>query len=212
MFSLSPDSGLPRAVVLITALLMMSAVPATAHDVSPLELVRDTSSRMLLALQDEGAAIAKDPAVLDKLVAEIVLPYFDFRRMSQRVLGKYWETATEDQRERFVEEFRALLLRTYGRALSDYAGEKVIYLPLSEENDTSRAIVRTEIALSDASNLPVAYSMYRSPNGWKVYDVAFSGVSMVTNYRSSYSRIIRAEGMDSLIKQMNQRNTGQGSG
>ena len=212
MFSLSPDSRFPRAVVLITALLMMSAVPATAHDVSPLELVRDTSSRMLVALRDEGAAITKDPAVLDKLVAEIVLPYFDFRRMSQRVLGKYWRTATADQRERFVEEFRALLVRTYGRALSDYAGEKVIYLPLSEENDTRRVTVRTEIALSDASNLPVAYSMYRSPNGWKVYDVAFSGVSMVTNYRSSYGRIIRAEGMDSLIKQMNQHNTAQGSG
>ena len=109
----------------MAALLTLSAVPASAHDVSPLELVRDTSSRMLVALQDEGAVIAADPAVLDRLVADIVLPYFDFRRMSQWVLGKYWRTATAEQRERFVVEFRALLVRTYGRALSDYAGEKV---------------------------------------------------------------------------------------
>lgn len=212
MYLISPESRFPRAVVLIIALLMISAVPATAHDISPLELVRDTSSRMLNALQEERAAIAKDPAVLDKLVAEIVLPYFDFRRMSQWVLGKYWKTATAEQRERFVEEFRTLLVRTYGRALSDYAGEKVVYLPISEAKDATRVTVNTEIELSNASSLPVAYSMYLSSNGWKVYDVAFSGVSMVINYRSSYDRIIRAEGMDTLIKRMNQNNTEQGNG
>ena len=208
----APGAGFPRAAILVAALLVLSAVPAPAHDVSPLELVRDTSSRMLVALQDEGAVIAADPAALDRLVADIVLPYFDFRRMSQWVLGKHWRTATAEQREKFVVEFRALLVRTYGRALSDYAGEKVIYLPVGDQPGSDNVTVRTEIELSDNTSVPVAYSMYLGEDGWKVYDVAFNGVSLVTNYRSSYGRIIRAEGMDSLIQQMARRNTVQSGG
>ena len=185
-------SRLPRggysACVLIMALVMLSIPAASAHDISPLELVRDTSSRMLAALQDEDAAIDADPAVLDKLVEDIVLPYFDFRRMSQWALGKYWRGAEADQRERFVVEFRALLVRTYGRFLYDYAGEKVVYLPAGNPGDAIYVKVRTEIELYNNTNVSVTYSMYQSTDGWKVYDVAFDGVSMVTNYRSSFGR------------------------
>ncbi len=212
MFSSMLSRVLPPASVLIMALALLFPTAAAAHDVSPLELVRDTSSRMLVAMKDEGAAIAADPAVLDKLVEEIVLPYFDFRRMSQWVLGKYWRKAAPDQRERFVVEFRNLLVRTYGRFLSDYAGEKVIYLPVGEVGDAASVTVRTEIELSDNTAVPVAYSLYLGSDGWKVYDVAFDGVSMVTNYRSSYGRIIRMEGMTSLIDQMARRNTAQTGG
>jgi phospholipid transport system substrate-binding protein len=197
----------PLAVVLMMVLVMPFPSAASAHEISPLELVRDTSSRMLVALKDEGAAIAVDPAVLDRLVADIVLPYFDFIRMSQWVLGKYYRKASPEQRERFVTEFRNLLVRTYGRFLSDYADEKVIYLPAAEVKNATSVKVRTEIELSDNSTISVAYSLYSSSNGWKVYDVAFDGVSMVTNYRSSFGRIIRTEGMDSLIVQMARRNS-----
>jgi phospholipid transport system substrate-binding protein len=155
------------------------------------------------------AAITDDPAALDRLVTDIVLPYFDFRRMSQWVLGKYYRKATADQRERFVVEFRNLLVRTYGRFLSEYAGEKVVYLPVADTSDATSVKVRTEIEFGDNSVISVAYSLYSGPDGWKVYDVAFDGVSMVTNYRSSYGRIIRTEGMDSLISQMVRRNSGQ---
>ncbi len=212
MLPLAAAGRHPRAALLMAAFLTLFAAPASAHDISPLELVRDTSSRMLIALQDEGAVIAADPAALDRLVEEIVLPYFDFRRMSQWVLGKYWRTATAEQRESFVLEFRALLVRTYGRALSDYAGEKVVYLPAGDETGTDKVTVRTEIELSDNTSVPVAYSMYLGGEGWKVYDVAFNGVSLVTNYRSSFGRVIRTEGMDNLIRQMQRRNAVQASG
>jgi len=180
------------------------ATPAPA-DILPQELVRDTSSRMLSALRDEQDAIKNNPGRLYELVSDIVLPYFDFRRMSQWVLGKNWRTATPDQREQFVEEFRKLLVRTYGTALSEYADEKIIYLPFAASNDARMVTVRTEIE-QGGSTIPISYSMYNSSEGWKVYDVAISGVSLVTNYRSTFGTIIRDEGMDSLIKQLVERN------
>lgn len=181
-----------------------SAEPST-HGLSPEALVRDTSSRMLAALRDERQVIAENPGRLYELVADIVLPYFDFERMSQWVLGKNWRRATPEQRARFVEQFRKLLVRTYGNALSDYADEKIIYLPFNDAGKERKVTVRTEIE-QGGSTIPIFYSMYNSRQGWKVYDVAISGVSLVTNYRSTFSSIIRSEGMDNLIDQLVERN------
>lgn len=192
-----------RALLLLV-LLCAGPLPA-ASDITPLELVQDTSSRMLTALSSEREAIKKDSSRLYDLVSTIVLPYFDFERMSQWVLGKYWRTATPEQRTRFVEQFRGLLVRTYGTALSQYADEKIIYLPFAGDIKAPSVTVRTEIEQA-GSTIPISYSMYKTRDGWKVYDVAISGVSLVTNYRSSFGNIIRDEGMDSLIRQLVEKN------
>jgi len=199
-----PVARLPQVCCIV--LMLLACMRVAANEITPLEVVRDTSSRMLLALQSERTRIAQDSGRLYELVAEIVLPYFDFRRMSQWVLGRNWRTATAQQRERFVEQFRILLVRTYGRALSEYADEKVIYLPFDAGSEVDRVTVRTEIEQRGGAPIPVSYSMYLSDSGWKVYDVAISGVSLVTNYRSSFGSIIRKDGMDSLIEQLGSRN------
>jgi phospholipid transport system substrate-binding protein len=197
--------------VLLTALFAGNAGSAGATDISPLDLVRDTSSRMLSALHDEHDAIKKDSDRLYELVSTIVLPYFDFERMSQWVLGKNWRKATPEQRAAFVEQFRALLVRTYGRALSEYADEKIIYLPFVDDGKSGTVTVRTEIEQA-GSTIPISYSMYKRQDGWKVYDVAISGVSLVTNYRSSFGNVISKQGMDSLIRQLTERNNGKDDG
>jgi phospholipid transport system substrate-binding protein len=194
------------AALLLAVALACAPVLRAASNITPLELVQDTSSRMLAALKDEQEAIRKDSGRLYQLVSTIVLPYFDFERMSQWVLGKNWRTATPDQRARFVEQFRNLLVRTYGTALSEYADEKIVYLPFAGDLSAPTVTVRTEIE-QGGSTIPIAYSMYRSRDGWKVYDVAISGVSLVTNYRSSFGNIIREKGMDSLIRQLAEKNS-----
>jgi phospholipid transport system substrate-binding protein len=203
-------TALPALLFAWLAFAAQSAA-ATANDISPQELVRDTSSRMLTALHEQHDAIARDSEHLYRLVSEIVLPYFDFERMSQWVLGKNWRTATPDQRQRFVDQFRALLVHTYGTALSKYADEKIVYLPFVDDGKSGTVTVRTEIEQA-GSTIPISYSMYRSGEGWKVYDVSISGVSLVTNYRSSFSNIIRDKGMDSLIQQLTDKNSGKRDG
>ena len=191
-------------------LLLPLSVPATGG--SPQQLVRDTSSRMLAAMRAEQDSISQDPARLYMLVEEIVLPNFDFRRMSQWVLGKNWRVATPQQRELFVAEFRQLLVRTYGTALLEYADEELIYLPFTETTEAKSVTVRTEIDQPGVGVIPINYSMYRSNAGWKVYDISISGVSLVTNYRSSYGSIIRNNGIDHLIDQLAERNRQQADG
>lgn len=201
-----------RVFAPLLALLLAVSVRLMAADVSPQELVRDTSSRMLLAMHEEHDIIEKDAAHLYQLVEEIVLPYFDFQRMSQWVLGKNWRNATAQQREQFVEQFRMLLVRTYGTALLEYADEEIEYLPFTGQQNADNVTVRTEIDQAGVGVIPITYSMYQSGAGWKVYDISISGVSLVTNYRSTYGSIIRKDGIDRLIHQLADRNRLQADG
>jgi phospholipid transport system substrate-binding protein len=196
--------ALARLFSLLLALLMPGW--GMAAELSPQAMVRDTSSRMLVAMHAEQDLIERDAAHLYELVEAIVLPYFDFRRMSQWVLGKNWRKATPEQREQFVEQFRMLLVRTYGTALLVYADEEIVYLPYTGEKNAARVTVRTEIDQPGVGVIPIFYSMYQSDAGWKVYDISISGVSLVTNYRSTYGSIIRKDGIDHLIERLTERN------
>jgi phospholipid transport system substrate-binding protein len=197
-------------IILLLACSLLVPVTGITSDLSPEALVRDTASRMLIALEEEKALIQKDKNRIYALVSDIVLPNFDFRRMAAWALGRYWRNATPEQQERFTVEFRQMLVRTYGSTLLDYSDEKINYRLLNPEQGAKDVTVNTEIEQAGGPTIQINYSMYLSEDGWKVYDVSINGVSLVTNYRTSFASIIRRDGMDSLIRQLEYRNGSSG--
>lgn len=173
----------------------------------PQEVVQDTSERMLSALRQNYAALKQDSSQIYGLVDQIVLPNFDFELMSRWVLGRAWQQATPEQRRRFTEEFRALLVRTYAKALLEYANEEVRVPPQPNADESSETTVKTEVRLKVGQPIQINYSMHRNPEGWKVYDVTVDGVSLVTNYRGTFASQIRASGLDAVITDLQQRNS-----
>ena len=190
--------------------LLVWAIPAQSSQ-SPVELVRETSTQMMMTLKSEKTAIEQEPARLYGLVADIVLPHFDFELMGRWTLGKYWRSADPQQRKEFVDEFSHLLVRTYGNALADYADAEIVYLPLNMKEGESRVKVRSEISQANNNPVHIVYSLHRTPGGWKVYDVAVEGVSLVTNYRNTFASKIREDGLDQLISQIARINNEAGS-
>jgi phospholipid transport system substrate-binding protein len=166
---------------------------------------------MLTTLRQEKTVIEQTPERLYELVSEIVLPHFDFERMGRWTLGKYWQHATDAQRNQFISEFRSLLVRKYGSALAEYADEEIVYLPFTMDEKDTRVTVHTEI--NPASGVPVhiAYRLHRTDSGWKVYDLAIEGISLVTNYRTSFTSTIRQDGLEQLIRQLAAINKGAGT-
>jgi phospholipid transport system substrate-binding protein len=181
---------------------------AVADNPSPVELVKDTTSRLLTALEEQKSDIDRDENRLYTLISEIALPHFDFNHMSRWTLGPYWRSASPDQRERFVTQFRQLLVRTYGHTLMEYRDTKIRYLPLLAAPDAQRVTVRCEAEQAGGNPIQIAYALYLTADGWKVYDVQVEGVSLVTNYRSSFAAIIQRQGMDGLIRQLAEKNRG----
>lgn len=186
--------------------MMPDGVPAQDAGDSPQAVVQATSDRMLSVLKRNREEIEAHPDRLYGLVSDIVLPHFDFTRMAQWVLGKYWRRVTDEQKQDFTGAFRNLLVHTYSTALLEYTDLEIQYLPLRMDQDARDATVRTEVIQGNGSVVPINYRMYLSPEGWKVYDVTVEGISLVTNYRSTFSNEIRLNGMDALIERLQQRN------
>ncbi|MHB1528127.1 MAG: MlaC/ttg2D family ABC transporter substrate-binding protein [Acidiferrobacteraceae bacterium] len=193
-----------KLIVLLVVFQMFGAVSAfAANAANPETLVHQKTVQILSLLQKNRTEYQRDPAKLYAMVQERVLPYFDFDLMSRWVLGRYWQQATPQQRQAFVQQFRALLVRTYATALLSYSGQKIVYLPFRGNLKGQTVSVRTVVQQDNGSpEIPVDYSFNKEPGGWKVYDVSIDRVSLVTNYRMTYANKIQAQGLPALISSM----------
>ena len=171
------------------------------------EVVMSTADAVLARLTTEREALDADPGKIYGLVNEIVIPHFDFVSMSKWVLGKKnWRGASKGQRDKFVEEFRTLLIRTYAKALLEYSDEKIVYLPVEKNPDSNLVVVKTKINQSGSTAVPIDYRMHVSGGEWKVVDIVVDGVSLILTYRGSFASEIKKNGLDALISKLSQRN------
>ncbi|MDQ7073437.1 MAG: ABC transporter substrate-binding protein [Gammaproteobacteria bacterium] len=162
---------------------------------------------MLQALKEHQDALKEDPSLIYGLVESIIMPNFDFNKIAKLALGKNWRKATAEQREQFIEQFRLLLIRTYSTAMLEYTDQEIKFLPFRGDLKKKKVKVPMEIIQSGGPSIPMVLSMYlNKQDQWKVYDVKIEGVSLVTNYRSTFSDQIRTDGMDKLIENLAKKN------
>jgi len=192
----------------IAVVLGFFATLATAQEVEqPDEMMRKTTTEILELIKTNKPAYEADRDKLFAMVDQKVLPYFDFRKMSQLVLGLNWRTASEKQQNEFTNEFKQLLVRTYAVALLKYTDQKLAYLPYTGKPTDTTVIVKVNIVQGGGSpDIPFYTRFYNGKNGWKVIDIAIEGVSLVTNYRKVYDQTIKTEGLDALIASLAKAN------
>lgn len=193
-------------VVIMFALMLTLLGTNVSAGLAPQELIQDVAQKTIDRLNAEEALIKKEPDRLYSLINEFVLPHFDFERMSKWVLGKHWRRASKQEKQRFVEEFRTLLVRTYASALSDYAQQTITYAPFHGDLASGEVTVKSEVEQPGSFPIPINYRLYKLGDDWKVYDVTIDDISLVSNYRTSFAKEIRAIGIDGLIKQMAEKN------
>jgi phospholipid transport system substrate-binding protein len=189
---------------LLAAWLLVS--PAIAAETSPDTLVENTAQEVLtIVRQDKELQAGNTGKILD-LVEAKVLPHFNFMRMTRLAMGKNWRNATPEQQEELVKEFRTLLVRTYSNALSTYSDYKITVEPLKSKTGDTDTTVKTKVVQDGHQPVDIDYSMEKTNEGWKVYDVTVAGVSLVTNYRSTFNSQIREGGVEKLIKTLAEKN------
>lgn len=170
-------------------------------------LVKSTTDRLLSELQRRRIDIDNNPQIIYELADKIAVPHFDFERITQNAMGRYWRQANASQRLALIAEFRTLLVHTYGKALRNYSGQEIVLLRTRDSRYSDRTLVRTQVKMpSRNATIPIDYHMYLKGNNWKVYDVVINGVSLVTNYRSSFAQEIRNGGISGLIQKLKDRN------
>jgi phospholipid transport system substrate-binding protein len=194
----------------LSALLMMLASVGVAAVQDPQQMVRETGDRLLAELSQRKSELEANPSLIYPLVDDYVLPHFDFRKMSQSALGRFWRQASDTQRERVTAEFRELLVRTYATALLSYSDEQIQYPPMQFREGASDVMVPTRVASAGAPPIPINYRLSLQDAGWQVYDVVIDGVSLVANYRSQFAAVVRRQGIDGLISALANKNRQSG--
>jgi phospholipid transport system substrate-binding protein len=178
-----------------------AAAPAP-NTLGPQELVQQSAKRMLDELDANRAMYAKDPEKLDALVANVLLPNFDVDYAARLVLGAPWRTATPDQRERFVKAFYHSLLQNYGNALLNFTAGNFTVLPYRGDPNETQATVRTEVKKSDGSKVPVLFTLHKTEQGWKAWDVVIDGISYVKSFKTDFASEVQQKGLDELISRL----------
>jgi len=172
----------------------------------PDTLVDNTAQEVLTLIRQDKELRAGNPAKLHDLVEAKILPHFDFTRMTRLAMGKNWSKAAPEQQQTLVNEFRTLLVRTYSNALSTYSDHKIKVEPVKGD-PASDTLVKTKVIQDGGQEpIPIDYSMEKTDDGWKVYDVTVAGVSLVTNYRSTFNNQVREGGVEKLIKTLSDKN------
>lgn len=172
----------------------------------PDTLVDNTAQEVLTMIRQDKELRSGNHAKLLNLIEVKILPHFDFTRMTRLAMGKNWAKATPEQQQTLVNEFRTLLVRTYSNALSTYSDHTIKVEPLKTVPD-SDTLVKTKVIQDGGQEpIPIDYSMEKTGNEWKVYDVTVAGVSLVTNYRSTFNTQVRDGGVEKLIKTLADKN------
>ncbi|MDR2452357.1 MAG: ABC transporter substrate-binding protein [Candidatus Accumulibacter sp.] len=179
---------------------------ACAQENSPDAMIRKITEEVLSVVRQDKDIQGGDTEKAIRLVEAKVLPHFDFQRMTALAMGREWRKATAEQQKRLADEFRTLLVRTYSNALTGYKDEAVSYKQTRMQPNDTEATVRSEIAQPGGKPIRLDYSVEKQPDGWKVYDVIVTGVSLVTNYRDTFAQEVRAHGVDGLIKMLSDKN------
>ncbi|HKC43231.1 MAG TPA: ABC transporter substrate-binding protein [Burkholderiales bacterium] len=186
-----------------TALVVQAAA---AQSTAPDALVRSVTDDVVGIIKQDKDIQAGNRQKTIALVEQKVLPHFDFTRMTALAMGPNWRKATPEQQKLLVEQFRTLLVRTYSTALSAYRNQVIDVKPPRAQPNDAEVVVRSEVKQSGAEPVTIDYSMAKTPDGWKVYDLAVNGASLVTTYRETFATEVRNGGIDGLIKSLSAKN------
>jgi phospholipid transport system substrate-binding protein len=199
-------------VVAVSAAAQQSQAPkaqapaqAQTSQLSPEELVKQVTSDVLGTIQSDKKLQAGDKQKALQLAEEKVLPHIDFKEAVHLAMGRSWSQASPEQREQLTKAFRTMLVRIYSNAIERYQGQTMKVMPVRMQPGATEVVVRNQYLSPGQPPTPVEYSMHKTPEGWKIYDIAVEGVSLVLTYRAEFENITRTSGIDGLIKRMQQK-------
>jgi len=195
--------------IVFSMLVGLLAISTQAAELPPDQLAKNTTQEVLDILRTDKDIQSGNVKKAYELVEARVLPHFDFNRMTQLAVGKHWNAASPQQKQALVKEIRSLLVRTYATSLTEFSNQTVDFKPLNMRPEDAQVTVKTEIKQPGGKPIPIDYEMYKTSFGWKVFDVAIDGVSLVINYRSSFANTIRQSGIDGLIATLEAKSRNQ---
>jgi phospholipid transport system substrate-binding protein len=184
-----------RVVLACVLAVGLGRVAAAAGPVT--DQLKGAIDRVIKTIDDPGLKAEADRRAAVRRIANDI---FDFNEIARRSLARHWQPLTDRQREEFTALFSDLLERSYISKIELYGGEKIVYA--SERIDGDTANVGTRIITKNGTEVPIDYRLLKKADRWLVYDVNIEGVSLVSNYRTQFNKIIQTASYDELVQKL----------
>ena len=179
----------------------------SANEITPPdELIRTSINDVMEYMKGAPKETKAREVYARQKVEDSILGYFDFLAMTKLAVGKYWRRISEEQQQVILEEFKELLVRTYVKVLAKYTVGEIDFIPYVPGKRPDRAIVKTSVKRENGGHTEISYKLRLLNNQWLVYDVKVEGISLVTNYRTSFSSEIARRGVKGLIRLLKDKN------
>ena len=179
------------------ALVLSLLLAATAQAETATEALKARDTEIRAALPPQGTE--PSPATRKQL-ENIVTKAVDLDGMAKAALGKTWSETPPAKQKKFLEAFKGRFRKATSEQLDQYRSTSIKYFPEKKEEDDT--IVPTEVVVKGEPT-HIDYRMRQQSGTWHIEDIVVDDVSTVENYRSSFNRIIKKEGMDGLIARLN---------
>ena len=196
-------AGMAAVILIVTALPAWSEGESLAPDV----LVRKVFAEVLAAIRNTPAGDHEGREKALAFAKQKILPHIDFERMTRLAVGRPWRGANASQRQTLIAQFGTLVTRVYSAAIDAYDGQEIQVDPVKLSPEDNDVIVRSRFRKAGALPVEVTYTMWKSAEGWKVYDISAENVSLVITYRSQFSEEISRSGVDGLIRTLAEKNS-----
>ena len=183
-----------RLIPLIVALVL--GLASTAWAGPPTEQLRTYTDQVVKILQNPSMTLPDRREAVRHLAEEV----FDVTETAKRALGQHWQQRTPAEQDEFVKLFANLLEQTYISRIDEFGGERLTYV--SEQIDGDRAIVRAKITTKNGTDVPVESRVLLKGNRWLIYDILIENLSLISNYRAQFDRVIRTASYDELVKRL----------
>ncbi|MBI5074921.1 MAG: ABC transporter substrate-binding protein [Nitrospirae bacterium] len=194
---------LSLALVAFIAGLSLACFPLSAKAGEPTDQVKETVDAVMKILNDKELRKPEKEKERRSGIRQTVIKRFDFEEMAKRSLAAHWKDRTPAEQKEFVALYSDLLENTYIKKIERYENEKVVYY--DEKSDGDYAVVKTKIVDKKGLSIPVEYRILRKKDKWEVYDIIVEGVSLVNNYRTQFTQIIRSSSYNDLVRRLREK-------
>jgi len=191
-------------VVLVISLFTGSSVMAKGNDVADAQkTIMQVTTTVMNELGKNKAKYQSDTKFLDSMIRRDLFPAIDFNAMSKLTLGKHWRKASASQRTRFINAYRDMLVRSYGKIMLKYAGASIRAGNSVAGKKAGYVTVRTVVTPRGGAPVAADYDVRKVSGKWKAYNVQVGGVNLITNFRTNFTREVSAKGIEALISRLN---------
>jgi phospholipid transport system substrate-binding protein len=187
-------------LVVVSLVIHLSMVSACFADLKITSQLKDTIDKVIKIVKDE--TLKNDQQARRATLRKTIDERFNYRQMVMRSLAKNWDARSDQERQEFIMLFKSLLENSYASKLEAYRDEKINYL--DEIIKGEYALVKTEV-VRRSSTIGVDYKLINENGNWMVYDFVIEGVSMIRNYRSQFTKIIRRDSYEALVQMLKEK-------